>query len=475
MAEIHSQDILTEKAFEIILNFKPSDKYDKAAVNEILKLQAEIKKLILILPKPEQEVLSLRYFNNLTDEKIANQVGRTRDEINKILSGGINTVKGKLGKDTTVLDNVQKTIDISKIKFESKEQMGIKTQAQQPVQKAVNQVQPGTRRKPSFFAIIFSLAFYVLFFAGVYFIVQKYIFPNLPQLTSFISGSKESRIEVKKDIKTNTDDQYSIKISGSSSLFILARRLENSFNVNFPLYHINLTSSDSDKGIKSLIAGNSDIANSSRPLTYSDRKKIVENGFELLESRIALDALIIIVNKNNTINEITVDELEKIFRGDVKNWKGISDGSFVKTLLPVVRENGSGTNEFVINRVLQGDNFPSSLLSKSSNSEAIKYVIENEGAIGFTNSTTYPWESPNIKYLRIKNYDNSIPVSPFEGKKLNENAIRYGDYPLAHYLYLITRDDSQKKVQEFVSWVLSKEGQKIVAYSGLIPVLKSEE
>lgn len=475
MAEIHSQDILTEKTFEIILNFKPSDKYDKAAVNEILKLQAEIKKLIAALPKPEQEILGLRYFDNLTDEKIANQVGKTREEINKILSRGTNAVKGKLGKDPTALDNVQKTIDISKIKFEPKEQIKTGSQVQQPVQRVANQVQPGIRRKPSLFAVIFSLTFYVLFFAGAYFIVQKYFFPNLPQLTSLIPGSKDSEVKVKQAVKRNAPDQYSIKISGSSSLFALARRLENSFNVNFPLYHIDLTSSDSDKGLKSLIAGNADIANSSRPLTYSDRKKSTEDGFELLENRIALDALIIVVNKSNVINEITVDELEKIFRGEVKNWKEISGGSFAKPLLAVVREKGSGTNEFVINRVLQGDSFPASLASKNSNSEVMKYIVENEGAIGFTNSTSYPWDSSNIKYLKIKNYDNSIPVSPFEGKKLNENAVRYGDYPLAHYLYLITRDDSPKKVQEFVSWVLSKEGQKIVAYSGLIPVLRSEE
>ena len=55
-------------------------------------------------------------------------------------------------------------------------------------------------------------------------------------------------------------------------------------------------------------------------------------------------------------------------------------------------------------------------------------------------------------------------------KKLNKDAIRYGDYPLAHYLYLITQADAPKNVQNFILWVLSKEGQKIVAYSGLIPV-----
>ena len=201
-----------------------------------------------------------------------------------------------------------------------------------------------------------------------------------------------------------------------------------------------------------------------------DRKRASEHGLELAENRVALDALIIIVNKKNPVDEISLDALEKIFSNEIKNWKEVSLNSFEKPLTPVIREKGSGTNEFVINRVLQGDSFSSSIISKNLNNELIRYVAEHEGAISFTNSTNYPWKNQDIKYLKVKNYDNSPAVSPFEEQKLNKDAIRYGDYPLAHYLYLITQADAPKNVQNFILWVLSKEGQKIVAYSGLIPV-----
>ena len=475
MAEIQPEDILNEKSLEIILNFKPLDKYDKSAVNEILKLKGEIKKIISLIPKQEQEILDLKYFQNLSPEKIADCIGKPKDEVEKLLISGVKKIKEKLGQSNLVFENVQKVIEFPKTKQETKDQKEIREQ--KPSKQVLAQTQSGYKRKPSFFAFVFSLAFYAVFFAGSYFVIQKYFFHNLPTLSQLFSNSKDfvqgfghAKLTHEKDKVTKLKALNVIKISGSSSLFGLARRWENSFNIDYPKYHIDLISSDSDKGTNSLIEGKVDIANSSRPITFLDRKRASEHGLELAENRVALDALIIIVNKKNPVDEISLDDLERIFNNEIKNWKEIHSSSFEKSLIPVIREKGSGTNEFVVNRVLQGDSFSSSVISKNLNDELIQYVTEHEGAISFTNSTNYPWGNKDIKYLKVKNYDNSLAVSPFEGQKLNKDAIRYGDYPLAHYLYLITRADAPKKVQEFITWILNKEGQKIVAYSGLIPV-----
>ncbi len=480
MAEIQSKDILNEKSLEIILNFKPSDKHDKNVVNEILKLKGDIKKIITLLPQQEQEMLDLRYFQNLSNEKIAERINKPKDEVNKIVTRAVKNVKEKLGQENLDFEKVQKVIEIPRVIEIPNVKPDIREQ--NPVKQAAVQVQSGYKRRPSFFGFIFSLAFYAVFLGGGYFVVQKYFFHNLPTLNQLFSNSKNlvQRFEKAKPMKrksgiAKSQDPYAIKLSGSSSLFGLARRWENAFNVVYPKYHVNLISSDSDKGISDLLSGKIDIANSSRPITFADRKKASENGLELSESRVALDALIIIANKKNPVNEISLDDLEGIFNTEIKSWKQISSNSFEKSILPVVREEGSGTNEFVINRILQGNVFSSSLISKDSNKELIKFVSENEGAISFINSINYPWDNKDIKYLKVKNYNDSLAVSPFEGQKLNAGAIRYGDYPLARYLYLITRTDAPKKIQDFVSWVLSKKGQQIVAYSGLISVSTDED
>ena len=85
MPEIKSDDILNEKVLEIILNYKPSEKHDKTAVNEILKLKGDIKKAIPLLSKPEQEILELRYSQNFSDDTIAKQTSKSTEEVRKII------------------------------------------------------------------------------------------------------------------------------------------------------------------------------------------------------------------------------------------------------------------------------------------------------------------------------------------------------------------------------------------------------
>jgi phosphate transport system substrate-binding protein len=143
--------------------------------------------------------------------------------------------------------------------------------------------------------------------------------------------------------------------------------------------------------------------------------------------------------------------------------------------LLVIRESGSGTNDFVLGRILQSTDFPGEPARKKSNKEIFDLISQNEGAISFINSNNFPWENKKIKYVKIKTYSDSLSVSPFVGRKLNDKAIRYGDYPLAHYLYLITAVDCPECVSDFINWVLSEKGQKIVKDLGLLSVKTDDE
>ncbi len=453
-----SYEELKEKSLEVILNFKPSDNFDKAASEEILKLKEEIKKAISTLPDKHKEILELRYFKNLTDEQIAQKIGSSKEEVLKVILSS--------------LDNIKKNIKTNRMK--KKEVVTSQTYNRN----IINQSPETSLKRDSSFLIGFlGTIFFIGFTALSFILLQKFLFPNLSKISEFISQSSftvqnsfPENISKDKKNKVIDENTNNIRISGSTSLLILSKRWQNAFNSDYPKYNISLISSDSDSGIKSLINGKTNIANSSRPLTFFDQQRASENSVELAEYRVALDALIIIVNKNNPISEISLDNLTNIFNGKIKNWQIL--GGKNQVIVPIAREKGSGTNDFVINRILQGEDFSTNTLIKNSNKGIRELISENEGAIGFVNSTNYPWSDINIKYLKVKNFEDSPSVSPFENKKLNENAIRYGDYPLAHYLYLITISDPPEKVQKFVDWILGSKGQAIVRYSGLIPVFK---
>ncbi len=430
MPEIDSYEDLNEKSLEIILNFKPDEKFNKQSANELLKLKNDIKKAIALLGKEEQEVIELKYFQNLSADKIAKVLNKSNEEIARILQKSIEIIKSKVKSGSLESKVKSNVVDFTQPK---------------PVQQKLNTTESiGMNRGKESFSLLIILFFttvFVLIFTGSYFFLKKTVFNEMPLLSqiandtnNFIEEQVKNNQIVSKVIPAKKNnaaiDSNNINISGSTSLLALSRRWENAFSIEYPQYHLSLFPSDSNKGIKSLIEGKIDIANSSRPVGYSDQKKAAEFGKELVEQRVALDALIIIVNKASPLDELSLEDLEGIFSGEIKNWQSLS--GLTKPIIPLIREEGSGTNDFVLNRVLENGRFLSSAIVKKSNQEIFQYIADNEGAIGFINSSNYPWDNEKIKYLKVKNYSNSVSISPYNGKKLNEQAIRYGDYPLAH-------------------------------------------
>ena len=456
MQEVNSFGDLNEKSLEIILNFKSSASFENTVNSELSKLKEDIKKTIDTLPSREKEILMLRYFQGqgLTQDQISEKLLIPKYQVNQILLGGINLIKEKVKTGSPALDN--------------KKFSGEAAQKNQGVQTGL-------------FPVIASLfVFFIVFFCTL-FVFQGHLLDKTPSFKNFVSIAGTSLKEnlptfaffnVEKR-KVNTTDVKKIRISGSTSLLLLAKRWQDAFSIEYPKYRLELVASDSDSGINSLINGQIEIANSSRPVTFLDQKSAGGKGIELSELRIALDALVVIVNSKNSVNELSLNDLKKIFAGEIKNWREIS--SYEEQIFPVVREQGSGTNDFVISRILDGNDFSELIPRKNTNPELIKFVSLNTGAVSFVNSINYPWDDLNIKYLKIKSFDDLTSFSPFEGRGLNETAIRYGDYPLSHYLYLVTVSNPPRGVQKFLKWVHSSKGQEVVKYSGLIPIQGKEE
>ena len=445
MQEIQHYDELTEKTLEVILNFKPTGKIDKGIEDELLKLKNEVKKIINSLSYEIQDVLKLRYFHNLSHNDIAQKLGKPEEEITQIILKAVNEIKNNIGEDIVevskdqILSN-QPDIKSTEYKKDNLEKYSF------------------DENKVALLSKLSGLVFIILLLFAGYFLLKQAPF------TDFIRGNLFSDTKNKPQ-----GNPYSIKISGSTSLLALSGKWQESFIKEYPKYKIALGSLDSDNGINELLDGRVDIANSSRPISFSDFRDAKNKGLELVENRIALDALIVIVNKKNNLDELSIDNLSEIYSGEIKFWNQQLGGSNIPILLGA-REEGSGTNEFIMSRILFGDNFSRSVVHKNSNDAIIELVSENEGAISCLNSSNFPWGNENIKYIKIRSQEDLIGVSPFEDKKLNVKAIRYGNYPLAHYLYIVTLADAPKKVLDYIDWVLGENGQNIVKESGLIPV-----
>lgn len=245
-----------------------------------------------------------------------------------------------------------------------------------------------------------------------------------------------------------------ITIAGSTTIMPVSEKWAKSFKEKTGV-NVSVHGGGSTSGIKATKIGTADIGASSRELNQSEKE-------DLKQIVIGKDALAIIINKSNPIKNVTIDEARAIFTGRINNWSEL--GGPNKPIQVVNRESGSGTRDLfteIIMHIVLADKtkkvVPMSLHSVVNNSnaevkESIKLMPNSVGyiSVGYLDSS--------VKALKI----NSI-------ESTTEN-IYSGKYPLVRNLYYLFKEDKSKNVKEFLTYVLSKEGQSLVEKEGFLPV-----
>ena len=130
--------------------------------------------------------------------------------------------------------------------------------------------------------------------------------------------------------------------------------------------------------------------------------------------------------------------------------------------LPIViigRDSASGTREFFWEHVLGKEDFTYLLREKNSNGGIYQTVTQTPGAIGYVG---FGYVDSGVKALKIENITASA-----------ENVLA-GKYPIARNLYLFTMGNASGLAEEFIEYIMSTEGQKIVEDEGFVPIPTSQ-
>lgn len=132
-------------------------------------------------------------------------------------------------------------------------------------------------------------------------------------------------------------------INGSTTVLPIAQKAAEVYMKEHPDVSISVSGTGSGDGIKALIDGTTDIANSSRFIKDSEVKQAVENGAFPVPHRIALDSIAPVVHPNNPVKNLTMKQLKGIYMGQISNWKEV--GGEDKEIVVISRDTSSGTYE----------------------------------------------------------------------------------------------------------------------------------
>lgn len=244
-----------------------------------------------------------------------------------------------------------------------------------------------------------------------------------------------------------------ITMSGSTTVLPIAQKAAEAFMDINPKVNISVRGGGSGVGIASLISKTVDIGNSSRPIKTKELATARQKGVNPVGHIIALDGLAVVVHTQNKLNEISLKTLKDIYTGKISNWKVL--GGPNQPIVVVSRDVASGTFEVFKEKVLGGDKTKEDALMLASNKAVATTVQETPGAIGYVG---IGYLSEGVKVLKV---DGVMPS--------NETVIN-GKYELARPLYMYTNGAPKGIVKDFIDFILSTNGQKLVSETGYVPL-----
>lgn len=245
-----------------------------------------------------------------------------------------------------------------------------------------------------------------------------------------------------------------IDIQGSDTLLNVATAWSEGFMDENADVEVSVQGGGSGTGIAALINGTVDFATASREIKDEELAEAEAKGMDVVEHEVAIDGIAVVVNPANGVDGLSLDDLGRIFRGEVTNWKDV--GGIDAEIVLLSRDSSSGTYEYFKEAVVGDDGeYAASAKLLPSNQAIADEVKANEAGIGYIG---LGYLTPDVKVVAIDGVEASV-----------ESAAD-GSYPISRSLYLYSDGEPTGVMAAFLEWVLGADGQQLVEDEGFVPV-----
>jgi phosphate transport system substrate-binding protein len=255
----------------------------------------------------------------------------------------------------------------------------------------------------------------------------------------------------------STGQKQTIKISGSTTVLPIVQKAADQYMAAHPDADIQVSGGGSGVGIQAIGAKTVDIGMSSREVTKDEMAKYPS----FVVTSVAQDGIAIIVNPVNEIQYITLDQAKGIYLGTITKWTQITGANVPNTNNQIViigRDSASGTRSYFDETILLKATPTKTMLEKNSNGAVLQTVAQTPGSIGYV---SIGFVSKDVKAMPIW-YNAQKFVAP------TIDNVKTKTYPISRDLYVITNGKPSGLAGDFIKYILSPEGQKIVADEGYV-------
>lgn len=237
-----------------------------------------------------------------------------------------------------------------------------------------------------------------------------------------------------------------VNTDGSTSMNEMMLIMMEVFEEMNPDVTVNYSGTGSGAGIEAVLNETVDIGLASRAL--KDEEKA--NG--AVEHIVALDGVAVVVNPDNSVTDLTVDQIAQIYKGEVTNWSEL--GGADQEIAVLGREDGSGTRS-AFEEIVRVDGECKYTNEYSSTGDVIGQVASNPGAIG---------------YASLSAVDETVAAVKVDGVAPSEETVKDGSYTLQRPFVMVTKDgvELSAAAQGFLDFVMSDEAAQYITMAGVV-------
>lgn len=260
-----------------------------------------------------------------------------------------------------------------------------------------------------------------------------------------------------------------IRVKGSDTMIQLAQGWAEAYHKVKPSVQVDANGGGTGTGFAALQNDTCDICDASREIKKEEAEKTKSvTGKDVKEFVVAYDALAVYSNPRNPIKEISVEELREIWaeNGEITTWDKLNPKMKGKIVL-FGRQNNSGTYDYFREHICgksadkKQREFRPGISEMNGSSEVVENVAKTPLGLGYSGMG---YKTDKVNWLKVSNKKGEPGIEP------GVEVARSGKYPISRKLYLYTKGEPTGDVKEYIEWILSPAGQKIVEAEGFVPL-----
>ena len=244
-----------------------------------------------------------------------------------------------------------------------------------------------------------------------------------------------------------------LRIKGSDTLGAkMVPQLVEAYRELHPAMKFEIAAEGSSSCFEALWNASCDIGMASRPVSEEEAKRFITSRLVLKDHVVAHDMIVVIVNADNLVKNLSLKEVEQVFTGDIDTWNQLGGRG---QIVAITRNASSGTYKTFQKLAMDGREYGKRTQKLAGGESLPAEVSKNANAIGYC----------GLSYATKE----GIRAVPIDGVKPSVKRVR--DYPVSRDLFFYTVGDISPEVKKFIEWVQnSKKARGIIERVGFIPL-----